>query len=1025
MITSFPSASMTFQPQSGYPYHKIYAEEMEFGPHSSFIPHSPLSYSNSYVPQSSPTPTNNEKRKDVGVYTLIDEKQQNQQKTLQNPLKNLNARRNSRSILKNNFDGRGESNERKQQKTGSNYSLTSLSEKKSVNKQPPVQRKETLKTVAFGLTTNLDQTVLGKEGRTASTSRDSSRTKTIIFSHEAQSLHKLILEQKQQIDTLRETVDDLKEEQEKQLVGSPLATRLQEMEKQKTILNNTINTNNSFKNNDKKELPTTKSLTKVDKATSAEDFSKNKAENQRKEIAGDIVLRRRNDFLHRLEYEMDRNPVFEQRLHSMLRVWSEDSAIPNVIFNKNNGNIPVDDEGSCGPSMVMRVTTQRQEIFYSSPGRSNNAIRRFPRAEDVRGGEGQRRNFQKDQDKNNENTKPKIKVVELDDDGEEKENENDETDDPHHNHLYTEDRHQTINTMLRNVHRSDQIGTEEAAEFFRPLHHYEDGNNDDDDEQEFFGGIGEDEQHRGRQQNAHQHNQHFDDYNDVNNQHQHRYPFNRRRKREATSTIRNRYLLMEGNHFNDTDDLLIQLTDESSQFLTDECSGGVTQLLLCQGEFYYGQFVLLGYNGAELTNNDGGSSELINKNSRKHLSKIRLEANGIKKGSVVKVNSVNNNVKERSRSSKKHTVSFAYGKSGTVVVEYLLDSTKDMFQIGRSSDEQIDFTIVDTWIVAGNDSHFCGNDCRKSNHKNENSESEQKNIASTVSRYACRILAERGEPHRVQIFAAGFDSSRSIFLGEKAPKWQKKNGEFDGLTTNGVLILHPHWCTEDEQLDSTNGMYIWREVSVDGDIYTLRTARSSTQRGALVLGETNELQDGTLIDLCGATLLWRSAEGLKQSPSKAELERRLDELNAGKPICPVNLNTLVISRKRRNKSCSSSKQPYVYFRCGHVQGNHNWGVEKNGSTLKFKCPICLVVSDNIAQLTMGMESAFHLDSGLLEYAFNPCGHMASKRTVSYWSRITMPQGTNSFRAVCPFCSISLTTDKPFVRLIFQDHCYEC
>lgn len=30
--------------------------------------------------------------------------------------------------------------------------------------------------------------------------------------------------------------------------------------------------------------------------------------------------------------------------------------------------------------------------------------------------------------------------------------------------------------------------------------------------------------------------------------------------------------------------------------------------------------------------------------------------------------------------------------------------------------------------------------------------------------------------------------------------------------------------------------------------------------------ESNVLQDGTLIDLCGATLLWRSAEGLANSP---------------------------------------------------------------------------------------------------------------------------------------------------------------
>jgi hypothetical protein len=30
--------------------------------------------------------------------------------------------------------------------------------------------------------------------------------------------------------------------------------------------------------------------------------------------------------------------------------------------------------------------------------------------------------------------------------------------------------------------------------------------------------------------------------------------------------------------------------------------------------------------------------------------------------------------------------------------------------------------------------------------------------------------------------------------------------------------------------------------------------------------ETNVLQDGTLIHLCGATLLWRSNEGLEKSP---------------------------------------------------------------------------------------------------------------------------------------------------------------
>lgn len=35
--------------------------------------------------------------------------------------------------------------------------------------------------------------------------------------------------------------------------------------------------------------------------------------------------------------------------------------------------------------------------------------------------------------------------------------------------------------------------------------------------------------------------------------------------------------------------------------------------------------------------------------------------------------------------------------------------------------------------------------------------------------------------------------------------------------------------------------------------------------------ESNILQDGTLIDLCGATLLWRSASGLANSPVRIKL----------------------------------------------------------------------------------------------------------------------------------------------------------
>lgn len=79
-----------------------------------------------------------------------------------------------------------------------------------------------------------------------------------------------------------------------------------------------------------------------------------------------------------------------------------------------------------------------------------------------------------------------------------------------------------------------------------------------------------------------------------------------------------------------------------------------------------------------------------------------------------------------------------------------------------------------------------------------------------------------------------------------------------------------------------------------------------------------------------------------------------------------------------------SFQFQVYLQCGHVQGKHSWGVSPKGGVDNmpaFKCPICMVESERVIQLTMGMESAFHLDSEQLEYAFNPCGHVASLSTV--------------------------------------------
>uniref|UniRef100_A0A914ZRH2 Protein pellino n=1 Tax=Parascaris univalens TaxID=6257 RepID=A0A914ZRH2_PARUN len=446
----------------------------------------------------------------------------------------------------------------------------------------------------------------------------------------------------------------------------------------------------------------------------------------------------------------------------------------------------------------------------------------------------------------------------------------------------------------------------------------------------------------------------------------------------------------------------------------------------------YGELILLGYNGSQ----ESGRS---NSHGRKHRSKMavtkRAVGNGIKKGTSSSFN-VPPRQTEAVLDSSRHVVSYSYNRTHTVLVEYVPDPAKDMFQVGRSSEEQIDFTIVDTWLAAGSNVVLspAGNNIsvqrllRSPNGGLSGGEViGQRPISSTISRYACRILIDRDQPHTARLYAAGFDASRNIFLGEKATKWTKKNGEVDGLTTNGILILHPHPLQEQDEntaYEDSKKMYVWREVSVDGDIYKLRETRSSTKRGDLAVGESNELQDGTLIDLCGATLLWRTAEGLSKSPSRVELEVRLDELNAGKPQCPVNLNTLIIPRKKSAKTCSSSRQPYVYLGCGHVQGKHTWGLNNVSNSPSYKCPICLVDSSKVIQLIMGMESAFHLDSGALDYAFNPCGHVCSLATVRYWSKIPLPHGTNSFHPVCPFCTSLLCMDKPYVRLIFQDHCFD-
>ncbi|CAL4093968.1 unnamed protein product, partial [Meganyctiphanes norvegica] len=165
-------------------------------------------------------------------------------------------------------------------------------------------------------------------------------------------------------------------------------------------------------------------------------------------------------------------------------------------------------------------------------------------------------------------------------------------------------------------------------------------------------------------------------------------------------------------------------------------------------------------------------------------------------------------------------------------------------------------------------------------------------------------------------------------------------------------------------------------------------------------------------DLSRSALRWR-----RRSPTKRHLELMVDELNAGRPQCPVGLNTLVIPRKAT--LTASDKQPLVYLICGHVQGTHDWGHEKDSN--HHTCPMCLKVGP-VVKLCMGIEPAFYVDSGPPSYCFNPCGHMASEKTVKYWAAVPIPHGTNGFHAACPFCASPLEGDPGFLKLIFQDNC---
>jgi len=98
------------------------------------------------------------------------------------------------------------------------------------------------------------------------------------------------------------------------------------------------------------------------------------------------------------------------------------------------------------------------------------------------------------------------------------------------------------------------------------------------------------------------------------------------------------------------------------------------------------------------------------------------------------------------QNTHQHSVSYTLSRSEAVIVQYDLDADTDMFQIGRSSEDPIDFVVLDT--VPGN-------------LRIDSLAAQQ----STISRFACRIIVQRNPPFSAKIYAAGFDVGKNIFLG--------------------------------------------------------------------------------------------------------------------------------------------------------------------------------------------------------------------------------------------------------------------
>jgi pellino len=237
-------------------------------------------------------------------------------------------------------------------------------------------------------------------------------------------------------------------------------------------------------------------------------------------------------------------------------------------------------------------------------------------------------------------------------------------------------------------------------------------------------------------------------------------------------------------------------------------------------------------------------------------------------------------------------------------------------------------------------------------------------------------------------------------------------------------------------------------VSVRGKIFGPRKSFNISEQFKFVPGErlvslTNELMDGSIIDLGGCMLLFKRPNQDDSSENGTDSIRDIiKNINDHRPQCPVLFQPLQFSeislKEKQHRlwdylkgahhrpNCSrntmapeffseelktwQSSTPYVFSSCGHVYGyskeleGRSFNLNSLDSISLSSCPMC---RKSGPYLPLILPSDNSICSKKPTHVFNPCGHAASLQVCQQWSEIPLPDlrkaSTAENSPCCPYC----------------------